>query len=161
MHRTLITCVAVLALTMPALAQSVGEKTGINSLTGTAPSTQDFVKEAALGGMAGASRPIVDDGWTDPSHQVGLTGKITRPSLYIAVGISGASQHMVGCAAAKTPPWFAVRPDRIQSAMASMAVSTICVPAGPSRRAHPSRRPGNRSRFTRRPRAAARGRGRS
>ena len=57
---------------------------------------------AALGGMAGASRPIVDDGWTDSSHQVGLTGKITRPALYIAAGISGASQHMVGCAAAKT-----------------------------------------------------------
>jgi electron transfer flavoprotein alpha subunit len=57
---------------------------------------------AALGGMAGASRPIVDDGWTDSSHQVGLTGKITRPTLYIAAGISGASQHMVGCAAAKT-----------------------------------------------------------
>lgn len=57
---------------------------------------------AALGGMAGASRPIVDDGWTDSSHQVGLTGKITRPVLYLAAGISGASQHMVGCAAAKT-----------------------------------------------------------
>jgi len=57
---------------------------------------------AALGGMAGASRTIVDDGWTDPSRQVGLTGRITRPSRYIAVGISGASQHMVGCAAAKT-----------------------------------------------------------
>jgi electron transfer flavoprotein alpha subunit len=57
---------------------------------------------AALGGMAGASRPIVDDGWTDSAHQVGLTGKITRPVLYIAAGISGASQHMVGCAAAKT-----------------------------------------------------------
>ncbi len=56
----------------------------------------------ALGGMAGASRPIVDDGWTDSSHQVGLTGKITRPVLYLAAGISGASQHMVGCAAAKT-----------------------------------------------------------
>ena len=56
----------------------------------------------ALGGMAGASRPIVDDGWTDSSHQVGLTGKITRPGLYIAAGISGASQHMVGCSAAKT-----------------------------------------------------------
>jgi len=56
----------------------------------------------ALGGQAGASRPIVDDGWTDSSHQVGLTGKITRPVLYIAAGISGASQHMVGCAAAKT-----------------------------------------------------------
>ena len=56
----------------------------------------------ALGGMAGASRPIVDDGWIDSSRQVGLTGKITRPALYIAVGISGASQHMVGCSAAKT-----------------------------------------------------------
>lgn len=56
----------------------------------------------ALGGLAAASRPIVDDGWADPSRQVGLTGKITRPVLYIAAGISGASQHMVGCAAAKT-----------------------------------------------------------
>jgi electron transfer flavoprotein alpha subunit len=56
----------------------------------------------ALGGMAAASRPIVDDGWIDSSRQVGLTGKITRPALYIAAGISGASQHMVGCAAAKT-----------------------------------------------------------
>lgn len=56
----------------------------------------------ALGGMAGASRPIVDEGWIDSSRQVGLTGKITKPALYIAAGISGASQHMVGCAAAKT-----------------------------------------------------------
>lgn len=56
----------------------------------------------ALGGMAGASRPIVDDGWAAPSRQVGLTGKITRPVLYIAAGVSGASQHMVGCSAAKT-----------------------------------------------------------
>ena len=47
-------------------------------------------------------RPIVDDGWTDPSRQIGLTGKIARPALYIAAGISGASQHMVGCSAAKT-----------------------------------------------------------
>ncbi|HBZ72868.1 MAG TPA: electron transfer flavoprotein subunit alpha/FixB family protein [Deltaproteobacteria bacterium] len=56
----------------------------------------------AFGGMAGASRPLVDDGWVDASRQVGLTGHITRPALYVAVGISGASQHMAGCAAAKT-----------------------------------------------------------
>jgi electron transfer flavoprotein alpha subunit len=56
----------------------------------------------ALGGLPAASRPIVDDGWTDSSRQVGLTGKITRPSLYIAAGISGASQHMAGCSASKT-----------------------------------------------------------
>ncbi|HJN92000.1 MAG TPA: electron transfer flavoprotein subunit alpha/FixB family protein [Dehalococcoidia bacterium] len=56
---------------------------------------------AALGGVAGASRPIVDDGWTNAARQVGLTGRITRPDCYIAVGISGASQHMAGCSAAK------------------------------------------------------------
>ena len=68
------------------------------------PENYKLVEElaAALGGMAAASRPIVDDGWVDSSRQVGLTGKITRPGLYIAVGISGASQHMAGCSAART-----------------------------------------------------------
>ncbi len=56
----------------------------------------------AMGGLAGASRPLVDEGWVDSSHQVGLTGRITRPNLYVAIGISGASQHMAGCSAAKT-----------------------------------------------------------
>lgn len=55
-----------------------------------------------LGGMSGVSRPLVDAGWIDSSHQVGLTGRFTRPGLYIAAGISGATQHMVGCTAAKT-----------------------------------------------------------
>lgn len=64
----------------------------------------ELVRElaAALGGLPGASRPLVDDGWVDSSIQVGLTGKITRPGLYLAAGISGASQHMAGCSAAKT-----------------------------------------------------------
>jgi electron transfer flavoprotein alpha subunit len=64
----------------------------------------EMVKElaAALNGLAGASRAIVDDGWVDSSLQVGSTGKITRPGLYMAIGISGASQHMAGCSAAKT-----------------------------------------------------------
>lgn len=64
----------------------------------------DLVEQlaAALGGMSGVSRPLVDMGWIDSSHQVGLTGKFTRPGLYIAAGISGATQHMVGCTAAKT-----------------------------------------------------------
>ena len=56
----------------------------------------------ALGGMAAASRPVVENGWIDSSRQVGLTGKITRPVLYVGAGIAGASQHMVGCTAAKT-----------------------------------------------------------
>jgi electron transfer flavoprotein alpha subunit len=68
-----------------------------------APENYKLIEElaAALGGLPGASRPIVDDGWVDSSHQVGLTGTITRPGLYLAAGISGASQHMAGCSAAK------------------------------------------------------------
>ena len=65
----------------------VGKKEGIDLLKNLA-----YKWGVALGG----TRAIVDEGWLDPSKQIGQTGKIVRPEVYIGFGVSGAIQHLVG-----------------------------------------------------------------
>jgi electron transfer flavoprotein alpha subunit len=67
------------------------------------PENWHLIEDAStvLGAAVGCSRPVADSGWVPSSQQVGISGTSVSPDLYIAVGISGAAQHVAGITTAR------------------------------------------------------------
>jgi electron transfer flavoprotein alpha subunit len=78
---------------------------------------------ALLGGAVGCSRAVTMAGWRPHTDQVGQTGTKIAPEIYIACGISGATQHMAGCKGAKK--LLAINPDREASIFANADYAVI------------------------------------
>ena len=96
-----VTAVHVEATTGPKLDEAAIVVSGGRGLGEQAKYEMVETLAKLLKGAPGASRAIVDAGWVPYSYQVGQTGKVVKPGIYIAVGISGATQHMVGMKGSK------------------------------------------------------------
>jgi electron transfer flavoprotein alpha subunit len=88
------------------------------------PENFDILKEIAsvLHGEVGASRDVVDRGWVSYPHQVGLSGKTVSPKLYLAIGISGAIQHLAGIKTSETIVSVNTDPDANIHKLADLAI---------------------------------------
>lgn len=96
------------------------------------PEGFELIAELAneLGGVVGATRAAVDSGWIGYSQQIGQTGKIVKPQLYVALGISGAIQHKVGMQTADTIIAINRDPDAPIAEFADMVVVGDLVEVG-------------------------------